>query len=90
MDKETVRKVAMLARLELSEDEIEAFTHDLGEILGHLEMLDELRDLEGYAFNPVEVADVLRDDVPHQEIAPEELLRDMDTYEDYVRGPRLS
>ncbi len=90
MDKETVRKVAMLARLELSEDEMESFTKDLGDILGHLSMLDEVQGLEDYAFNPVEVSDVLRDDEPHQEIDPEELLRDMDTYEDYVRGPRLS
>ncbi len=90
MDKETVRRVAMLARLELSEEEIESFTKDLGEILEHFSMLDELQDLDDYGFNPVEVIDVLRDDEPHQEIPAEELLRDMDTYEDYVRGPRLS
>ena len=40
--------------------------------------------------NPIEVADVLRDDEPRMEIDADVLLRDMDTYERYVRGPRLS
>ena len=36
------------------------------------------------------MADVLRDDEPRMEIDADVLLRDMDTYERYVRGPRLS
>jgi len=33
---------------------------------------------------------VLRDDEPRMDIDPDVLLRDMNTYEGYVRGPRLS
>ena len=32
----------------------------------------------------------IRDDEPRMEIDADVLLRDMDTYERYVRGPRLS
>ena len=38
----------------------------------------------------MEIADVLRDDEPRMDIDSDVLLRGMDTYEGYVRGPRLS
>ena len=36
------------------------------------------------------MADVTRDDEPRMTIDADRLLRDMNTYERYVRGPRLS
>ncbi len=39
---EQVRKIAYLARLEFTEQEREAFFHDLNEILAHFEKLDVL------------------------------------------------
>ena len=52
----------------------------------HIRLTEE--EIDG--INPIEVADVLRDDEPRMEIDADVLLRDMDTYERYVRGPRLS
>jgi aspartyl-tRNA(Asn)/glutamyl-tRNA(Gln) amidotransferase subunit C len=40
--KETVENVANLARLSLSEDAVERFTHDLGDILAYVDKLSEL------------------------------------------------
>lgn len=40
--KETVENVAELARLSLSEESIERFTHDLGDILAYVDKLSEL------------------------------------------------
>lgn len=42
MDAEQVRKVAKLARLALTEAEIEEFTGQLGAILGYVEKMNEL------------------------------------------------
>jgi aspartyl-tRNA(Asn)/glutamyl-tRNA(Gln) amidotransferase subunit C len=42
INKETVEKVAHLARLEVSEDEKELFAHQLSDILDHAEKLNEL------------------------------------------------
>jgi aspartyl-tRNA(Asn)/glutamyl-tRNA(Gln) amidotransferase subunit C len=42
IDRELVRKVANLARLELTPDEEEKFTTQLGDILGLVEQLNEL------------------------------------------------
>ena len=58
----------------------------------HIRLTEEEIDPESdkRGINPIEVADVLRDDEPRMEIDADVLLRDMDTYERYVRGPRLS
>ena len=56
----------------------------------NFELLDEAPESDKRGINPIEVADVLRDDEPRMEIDADVLLRDMDTYERYVRGPRLS
>jgi aspartyl-tRNA(Asn)/glutamyl-tRNA(Gln) amidotransferase subunit C len=46
--KETVLHVARLARLELTEQEVETMQRDLGKILGHVEELNQL-DTAGVA-----------------------------------------
>ena len=53
-------------------------------------MLDEAPGLENRGFNPVEIPDALRDDEPSMDIPAEDCLKDMKTYDGYVRGPRLS
>lgn len=90
MDKDIVERVAKVSRLNLTENEIEEFRNDLESILGYFDMLDDAPNVEEFGFNPVEIADVFRDDVPSSEFDPQDLLRDMKTYEGYVRGPRLS
>jgi aspartyl-tRNA(Asn)/glutamyl-tRNA(Gln) amidotransferase subunit C len=60
-----VAKVASLARLRLEPDELDRFTHQLADILGHaadIEALD-LDDVEPMA-RPVPLENVLRADVP--------------------------
>ncbi len=90
MDRETVERVARTAHIKLTEDELEKYSRDLGEILTYFELLDEAPGCERYGVNPIEVADVLRDDVPRMDIDADLLLKDMETYDRYVRGPRLS
>ena len=90
MDREIVERVARIAHLDLTDDELDRYSADLGEILEYFEMLDEAPETDAVGFNPVEIADALRDDVPSAEIPPEDCLRDMRTYDGYVRGPRLS
>jgi len=90
MDLEIVRKVARIARLELTQQELEEFSGDLEEILEYLSMLDDAPSGGEGGFNPVPVEDVLREDEPSMEIDAEELRGKMDTYRDWVRGPRLA
>lgn len=90
MDVDTVRKVARVARLRLSPEEEQRFAKDLEEMLDYLSLLDEAPHVDTHDFNPVKVADVLREDEPAADPNSEKLRDSMDTYEDMVRGPRLS
>ncbi|MCE5296744.1 MAG: Asp-tRNA(Asn)/Glu-tRNA(Gln) amidotransferase subunit GatC [Methanomassiliicoccales archaeon] len=90
LEKETVVRVARVARLRLSEEELAKYGKDLEEILDSFEVLNSAPSSESYDFNPIPVMDVLREDEPFIDIDPEELMKAMDTYEGYVRGPKLS
>ena len=90
MDREPVERVARPAHIKLTEEEIQRYGDDLTEILTYFELLDEAPESDERGINPVEIADVLRDDEPRMDIDSDVLLRGMDTYEGYVRGPRLS
>jgi aspartyl-tRNA(Asn)/glutamyl-tRNA(Gln) amidotransferase subunit C len=62
--KDEVRKVARLARLALSDAEVETMERELGSILGSMESLGRL-DVAGVqpTFHAIEMATPLRDDV---------------------------
>lgn len=63
ISREEVEKVALLARLRLSEDELRTMTAQLGDILGYVELLGELdtESVEPMA-HALDVADVFRTD----------------------------
>jgi len=65
IDRSEVLHVARLARLELSEDEVERMTGELSSVLDHIEKISEL-DLDGVpeTTHVVEVASALRPDEP--------------------------
>jgi aspartyl-tRNA(Asn)/glutamyl-tRNA(Gln) amidotransferase subunit C len=65
IDREQVLHVARLARLQLSDAEVETMTGELSKILEHIERISEL-DLEGVppTSHVVEVANALREDEP--------------------------
>jgi aspartyl-tRNA(Asn)/glutamyl-tRNA(Gln) amidotransferase subunit C len=75
IDRETVLHVAMLARLELSEDEVERMTTELASVLEHIETIAEL-DLEGVAptTHVVAVENALRADEPTPCLSREQAL----------------
>ncbi|MGI6009097.1 MAG: Asp-tRNA(Asn)/Glu-tRNA(Gln) amidotransferase subunit GatC [Methanomethylophilus sp.] len=89
MDRETVARVARTAHIRLTDEELDRYSKDLADILDYFRVLDEAPGHDGVGVNPVEIADVTREDEPHQDIDPAVLLKDMKTYENYVRGPKL-
>ncbi len=89
MDQQTVREVAAISRLRLTDDEAGELSEDLEEILRYFSLLDEAPSVADYDFNPVRIEDVVRDDEEAQDIEQEVLWKIMDMFEDWVRGPRL-
>lgn len=90
MDQETVRRVAKVARLKLTEAELVQYAADLEDILTAFSVLDEAPSLEEFDLGPVKVEDILREDVVCRDSDPSELRDLMRTRDDWVRGPRLS
>jgi aspartyl-tRNA(Asn)/glutamyl-tRNA(Gln) amidotransferase subunit C len=75
IDREQVLHVAKLARLRLSDDEVERMTGELSQILEHVEQMEAL-DLEGVepTSHVVALENVLRDDVPRDSLSRERAL----------------
>lgn len=65
IDREQVLHVARLARLELTDEEVERMSGELSAVLGHIEKISEL-DLDGVppTTHVVEVTNALRPDEP--------------------------
>ncbi len=75
ISREEVEKVSLLGRLLLSEDELETMTTQMGQILGYMELLDEVdtEQVEPMA-HPVEVSDVFRVDEARPSLARDQAL----------------
>ena len=90
VDKELVKHIADLARLKLSEEEIEKFTPQLKEILESFSKLDEI-DVDGVepSFQPVELKNVMREDKIEECLSQEKALSLVKNKKDgYFKGPR--
>jgi aspartyl-tRNA(Asn)/glutamyl-tRNA(Gln) amidotransferase subunit C len=72
IDREQVLHVARLARLRLSEGEVETMVGELSGILDHVDRIGKL-DLEGVAptSHVVELENVLRPDEPRPSLSPD-------------------
>jgi aspartyl-tRNA(Asn)/glutamyl-tRNA(Gln) amidotransferase subunit C len=70
-----VAKVARLSRLDLSQEKLELFAGQLGDILGHMDKLGELdTDSVEPMYSPVEHTTVLRPDAAMKEFTRDEIL----------------
>ena len=75
IDRDQVLHVARLARLRLSDAEVDAMVEELPKILGHIETMETL-DLEGVepTSHVVQLENVLREDVPRPSLPVEKAL----------------
>lgn len=89
-----VRYVADLANLNLSEEEVHRMAHELGQVLTHIEQLNELdtTDVEPMAqvlFDEEETA-ALRSDVPHVTLTNQDALANAaQTGSGYFKVPKV-
>lgn len=91
VDKKTVKKVAELARLDLTDKELERFSRDLVEVLSAFKTLQKI-PTKGVkpSFQPIDVKNVLREDKIEPSIPRKRLLKNLKNKEDgYIKGPRV-
>ena len=84
---EEVRNVADLARVDLTDDEVEQFTAQFTEVLADFEALDDVPEVDGEP----ELVNVMRPDEVEESLSQEEALGNAKETEDgYFKGPRVS
>jgi aspartyl-tRNA(Asn)/glutamyl-tRNA(Gln) amidotransferase subunit C len=87
VDPEAVRHVASLARIDLRDEEVDAFAEQFADILSHFETLDEVPAVE----SEPELVNVMRDDEVRHGLSQAEALSNAPETEDgYFKGPPVS
>ena len=88
---ETVRRVARIARIDLTEEEVEMFQQDLNDILESFKILDKAK-VSGVdpSFQPLPVKDVLREDEIETYLGREKALENTKhKQEGQFKGPKV-
>jgi aspartyl-tRNA(Asn)/glutamyl-tRNA(Gln) amidotransferase subunit C len=76
VDKKLIEDVAKNARLELTEKEIEEFSHELKDVLEAFSKLEEINtDNEEEAFHPIKIVNRFREDKVNNCLSQEEALK---------------
>lgn len=90
LSRDQVLHVARLARLELTDDEVERMAGELSKVLDHIEKISELGDLSDVppTSHVVDLENVLRSDEPRPSLPPERALESApDASDDGFRVP---
>ncbi|ENH95726.1 asparaginyl/glutamyl-tRNA amidotransferase subunit C [Gracilibacillus halophilus YIM-C55.5] len=83
ISKEEVKHVANLARLALSDEEVETMTKQLGDIINYAELLNELdTDNVEPTTHVLDLKNVMRNDEPKEWIRKEDALKNAPDQED--------
>ncbi len=91
VDKKEIIKIAKLAKLNFSEEEIEKFTSQFNDILEYMNKLNEINtdDVQPLS-HPLEVTNVMRDDKLKTSIETKDaLLNAPEKDEQYFRVPKV-
>jgi len=91
IDKKTVKRVAEVARLELSEKELDNFSEDLVSILEAFKVIEKVDTQKVKpTFQPVEVKNRTRPDAVEPGLSQEEALTNTRNKEDgFFKGPKV-
>jgi len=91
VDRELLQHVAVVARLRLTEKEIDEFIPELKEIIEAFSKLDEVDTKNtNPSFQPVELKNVTREDITQQSLTQEQALSNsQNTKGGYFKGPKV-
>lgn len=83
LSRQEVAKVGMLARLALSDTELDTMTRELSKIVGFVSLLEEIdtTNVEPLA-HPLDTQNVFRDDIPAPSLSTAEALQSAPRHDD--------
>jgi aspartyl-tRNA(Asn)/glutamyl-tRNA(Gln) amidotransferase subunit C len=88
---ELVRKIGVLSRIDLTDEQVSVYRRELGSILGYFDKLQELdtTDVEPMA-HALEIHNVLAEDEPVESLSPDEALSNAPARDgDFFRVPKV-
>ena len=88
---EEVKKIALLSRLEIKEDRVEAVQQQLSDILSYMELIEQadISEVEPTA-DAVSMSNVMRDDAPQESLPNEDALQNAPEAEGgYFKVPKV-
>ena len=91
IDADVVRHIGKLSRIEMTDEQVGTFTRQLSAILTYVDKLGELNTdgVEPMA-HPLEMSNVLADDVPHVPLTAEQALANApDRDGDFFKVPKV-
>lgn len=90
IDQKTVEHVAKLARVNLTNDEVEKFSKEFSDILDLFSSLKDIKtDGIEPSFHPIELKNVVREDEPESCLTQKEALSNTEQKDDgFFKGPR--
>jgi aspartyl-tRNA(Asn)/glutamyl-tRNA(Gln) amidotransferase subunit C len=91
VSREVVEHVANLAKLDLSDEEIDRLQNEMGRILEHADKLQEVDtdDIQGTS-HVIPMTNVYREDEVGQSLTPEEVVANApDSAEEFFKVPRI-
>jgi aspartyl-tRNA(Asn)/glutamyl-tRNA(Gln) amidotransferase subunit C len=91
VSREVVEHVANLAKLDLSDEEIDRLQNEMGRILEHADKLQEVDtdDIQGTS-HVIPMTNVYREDEVGQSLTPEEVVGNApDSAEEFFKVPRI-
>jgi aspartyl-tRNA(Asn)/glutamyl-tRNA(Gln) amidotransferase subunit C len=88
--KETVEHVARVSRITLTDEEVDRMAKELSEVLDSFSLIRELEtDKIRPSFHPIEIKNIVRDDVPETSLSQDEALSNTELKEGkFFKGPR--
>ena len=87
---EEIKKIALLSRLEIKEDQIDAVGKQLNDILSYMDLMSQvdITDVQPTA-HAVSMSNVMRDDVPHTSLPNDKALQNAPEPENgYFKVPK--
>lgn len=88
---EEIKKIALLSRLEIKEDQIDAVGKQLNDILSYMDLMSQvdITDVQPTA-HAVSMSNVMRDDVPHTSLPNDKALQNAPEPENgYFKVPKV-
>ena len=91
LDDSTVRHVAHLARIAITDDEVRLYGEQLSKILDYVNLLSELDTADvSPTEHPLSACNVFRPDVPHPSWSPDDALKNApDRHGDFFLVPKV-